>query len=70
MLAESTKVKAPDGTIGIIKSSQEGNGYMARGYMVKFEDFPITLFMPEKCVEPVIEMKELENGQMQLALGE
>ena len=64
MLQEGTKVKAPNGDIGIIKSVNEGGGLFARGYFVKFEDG--SLFMREASVDPIIEMKETSEGQMMM----
>lgn len=66
MYERDTKVQAPDGSIGVVRASQEETNYQARGYFVKFDDFPIAIFMPEKLIKPVIELKESANGQLMM----
>ena len=35
---------------GVIESSQEGGGVLARGYFINFDDVKYTLFLNEKCL--------------------
>lgn len=62
MYSVGQRVKAPNGEIGIIKSVQEGNGVLAKGYFCTFGKW--TLFMRYDSVTKLEEEPKLEPKPM------